>query len=422
MNYFPALHRRMNASFQVMCLAVVVTMSAGGVLQAQETGTETTPEQVRHGKIERLRAEIANQIQLQAYDLLDELVFGWLEAPPFAIPTSVVLADVTAPFAYGSGLEALIENHLAQLLIKNPKTNVIMAHCPACNALVVHSDAVGTVMGRGVDQPKALKKLRGGSGAEHALFLDFEGEGTALVARVRITRLTALLPIVYARTLSTRLAKAALLRKPDRLLSAQDAREEYESLLEGRGPISIPVRFVLSAFSPSQDAALPFPIPIPWLQIGGEMSMGTARAWTGSLILGATFVPTIHSGAMFQARVHRLLTGSSFSLTRPDIYGFFGVAVMGIQGATATVLVPPSQTSAVLDLVGILGSMALYPSVQAGLELRVNNRIGASFFFESMPTLQDNDNIGNWLDSLDTGIDFGPLQINSMGVEVTFTF
>ena len=60
-------------------------------------------------QVEALRAEVAGQIQLRAFDLLDELVYGWNQKPVFDKDTAVVLADVTVPVGFGSGLQSLIE-------------------------------------------------------------------------------------------------------------------------------------------------------------------------------------------------------------------------------------------------------------------------------------------------------------------------
>ena len=397
---------------------VATSISFGGEAAAQDRGSETTVDEENRAKVELLRAEIANQVQLHAFDLLDELVFSWKEAPPFASSTLVILADVVAPVSYGSGFEALIENHIAQLLIANAEANMALAHCPACHALLVHSGESGTVISRGVDQPKSLAKLRGQSGAEYALFLDFEAEGTSLVLRARVTRLDDELRIVYARTMTTRLSPAPLLRKSSRLVSAEQAREDYEALLDGRGPIAIPVRMVLSAFAPNTDG-LGFPIPIPWLQAGAELSLGQARAWTGSLMVGATFLPQFQSGIMVQARFHRLLTGSSYSLTSPNLYASVGVALAGLAGPGAALLVPVSEN----PITNLLGSFATYPSVQAGLELRFNQRISACVIIESMPTLWTSDNVGNWSNEIaPEGIDLSFLPVNSVGMEVSFIF
>lgn len=377
---------------------------------AQDRAQEPTLDEARRAQLERLRAEMTTQLHLQANDLLDELVFAWLEAPPFATPTAVVLADVVAPLGFGSGFEALMENHLAQLLLKNPETNLQLAHCPPCGALLVHSDAKGTVISRGVDQPEALERLRGEAGAEHALFLDFEAEGTALVLRARVTKLEPRLPIVYARSLSTRTQGGALLRSPSRLVSAAEARDEYLAVLEQRGPFTVPVRLSLATFAPSNDGQFAIPLPVPWLQVGVEYAISSARAWTGSLSIGGTFIPTVQAGAMVQARVARLLTGSEISLTHPNLYGFVGTGLALLTGDTAELL---NDTPA-----GDLGPLASYLSLQAGLELRVSRRVGAAVYVESMPTLWSHDFVGNFLHNGPLGF----LQVNSVGVEATFAF
>lgn len=395
----------------VWLLQVAALLAAVSAARAQDATDQATSDQTHRAQLERLRAEIANQIQLQACDLIDELVFGWLESPPFANRTPVVVADVVAPVGYGSGLEALIENHLAQLLVQNPDTNVQLAHCPACNAVVVHSDATGTVIARGVDQPDALERLRGRSGAEHALFLDFEAEGTALVLRARMTALVHALPIVYAKTLSTQTSSAPMLRSSSHLVSADQARREYLAILEQRGPIKVPVRLALGVFAPSEDAMLEVPVPIPWLQVGAELAITSARAWTGSLTAGITFIPDVMAGAMLQARVSRLLTGAAYSLTYPNLYGFGGLAMSVIQGPTAGLLAPSDNPS----LTDQMGPIVIYPSLQAGLEVRISDRIGAAVFAETMPTLMNAPNVGSYLDLMG-------IQIHNLGAEATFAF
>jgi hypothetical protein len=58
---------------------------------------------------------------------------------------------------------------------------------------------------------------------------------------------------------------------------------------------------------------------------------------------------------------------------------------------------------------------ALFGAVQLGLELRIKNRIGASVFVESLPSMNTAPSIGRY-------VDLGPLQIHSLGVEVSFCF
>jgi len=177
---------------------------------------------IQRAQIERVRARVAGEIQLSAYDLVDELALVWKTAPIFAEPTAVVLADVSVPVGMGTGMQALLENHLSSVLLANPDTNVRLVHCPSCMATVVHSGPEGTVVSRGIDQPEVLAQL-GEDAGKHALFVDVEAQGQFLVLRARLTRLTPELPVVWSRTLSSSTASAAMLRQPGTLKTAEEA-------------------------------------------------------------------------------------------------------------------------------------------------------------------------------------------------------
>jgi hypothetical protein len=382
------------------------------------SGPRSSLTQTQRAGLESLRAQIAGQLQLQAYDLLDELVYGWVQQPVFAIQTPVVLADVSVPVGFGSGLAALIETHFAGLVVKHPRSGVVLSHCPQCTALVVHSGSKGTVVGRGVDQPEALAAAGERSGARHALFLDFEAEGAALVLRARITSLEPALPIVYARTLSTQISAPALLRTGERLKSAAEARAEYEAALAGRGTVLLPLRIGVRTFaSPDQWSTSPIGVPpMVWLMGGIEVGMTQARAWTGSFTVGGSWTPELHTAFMAQARVARLLSGTAVSLTRPDLYGFVGGSVVQVNGLAAMMFanrVPTAQELLAANL-GI-EPQTRFGTAQVGLELRVKNRIGATFFLESMPSLSDAPAVGEYLD-------FGVVTFRAIGVEVSFWF
>lgn len=388
------------------------------LLPAWGWAAESAITDAQRAQLERLRAEVAGEIQLQAFDLLDELVYGWTVQPVFAVDTPVVLADVSVPVGFGSGLQALIENHFAGLVVKNPRSRVILSHCPQCTALVVHSGAKGTIVGRGVDQPEALLKAGGLSGSRHALFLDFEVEGAALVLRARITALEPALPIVYARTLSTSTSSAALLRAGDRLKSAAEARQEYLEALQGRGNFLLPLRLAVRTYAPSNRGNVPASVmPFVWLQLGAEAALTQARAWTGSVSFGGSWTPDAHTGWLAQARISRLLSGTATSLTRPDLYGFVGASVLSIHGPGAMVF--QSETPTVQDLLvaalNVSKPQATFAAFQLGLELRVNNRIGAGAYLESTPGLNDAPLVGRYLD-------FGLVQFHSFGAEVSFCF
>jgi hypothetical protein len=399
-------------------LALAVLIAVGSAA-AQDNVSEENASNERSAQVEQLRAQIANAVHLQANDLVDELVFGWTQTPPFDATTSVILADVVAPLGYGSGFEAMIENHLAELLLNNPGSNVQLAHCPSCSALLVHSDTDSTIISRGMDSPRALTKIRGDTGAQYALFLDFEAEGSALVLRARVTRLSETLPIVAARTLTTKTSAPALLRSPTRLISSAQARQEYVSILEERSPLSIPVKVALSAFAPPEDQAIRIPVPVPWVQIGAEYALTQARAWKGSLVVGATWIPQLQAGAMVQARIMRLISGTSTSLTHPNLYAFVGIGMGLLTGDTAQILNPPPTTAPDPP---IFGPSATWLGLQGGLDVRVTRRVGVAVYLEIMPTLYANESVGDYLDAVLPGIGLGVAQVNSIGGEAIFAF
>ncbi len=366
------------------------------------------PESQR-AQLEELRTEVGGQLQLQAYDLLDELVYGWSQTPVFGTETPVVLAGVSVPVGNGSGLEALLENHFFSLVLRAPQGRVRLAHCPQCSARVVHSGAKGTILSRGVDTPEALSAAAAGAQARHALFLDFEIEGSALVLRARITALEPALPLVYARTLSLSTSTPALLRSGEQLKSAAQAHQEYVDTLAGRGLFVVPFRLGIRTYANGSAPTARTP-PLIWLMAGFETGLTQAKAWTGSVSLGFSWLPQSHTAWMGQARVSRLLTGSAVSLTAPDLYLFIGGSVAFIQGISATHFTDqPQQAEEPENRRASLGSY------QVGLEVRVRNRLGLSAYLEASPALNDLPTVGSY-------IDLGVAKFQSFGVEVTFCF
>ena len=394
---------------------VVVAIAGPAVAQGVESLDDDA---LKRAQVERVRHEAAKHLHLRAYDLIDELVYGLGQRPPFDGDTAVVLADVTVPFGYGSGLEALIENHLAELVLKHPEARLRLAHCPACAQVIVHADAQGTVVSRGIDQPEAMRQAGADVGAKHALFIDIEAEGSALVLRARITTLDDELSIVASKTLSSSTSSAALLRSGDYLVSADVARAEYKDALEQNGPIAIPAKLMLFQFAPPPPEVGGIAnVPIIWVQSGAEFNLNHARDWSGSLLLGGTFVPQLYNGLMLEGRVNRLLTGAAASLTQPNLYGYVGASVSTVTGPTALLL--RDETPNIADLIGAASGLVLqtatWPSFSAGLDLRVGRRVGAAFFVATTPTLANAPAIGRFLD-------FGVVQVHAIGGEVTLWF
>jgi len=372
-------------------------------------------DRIQRAQLERVRAQVAGEVQLTAYDLLDELVLGWKTDPVFAEETAVVLADVTVPVGMGTGMQSLLENHLSEVLLRNPDTKMRLVHCPSCMATVVHSGPEGTVVSRGVDQPGVLEEL-GETDGKHALFIDIEAEGAWLVARARLTRLTPDLPIVWSRTLSTATSTPSLLRAADDLKSAEDARREYLQTLRGGGIVTIPLRFTIRSYASGFNSFGVGAPPFLWLQSGVELAPTDARAWMSSFIVGYAVVPQAYQGLMGQARFYRLLSGRARSLTRPDLYAFVGGSVMTVWGPSAG-----SFRNQALTADELLADSerndprATFPTIHFGADVRLGNRVGLSGFYETIPSLTNSQNLGEY-------IWFLGLPWQSFGVEVAFCF
>lgn len=411
----PGARRARRARHASLLVVASLLLALFFTLPARAEGEDQ--EAVQRAQVERLRGELANHLHLRAFDLLDELVLEWKKTPPFDKDTPVAIVDVTGPFGFGSGLEALIENHLADLLLRHGDTHVRLSHCPACRTVTVHSDARATVISRGVDQPEVLAEAGKKSGSTHALFLDFEAEGSALVLRARVTSLAPTLPIVYARTLSSSTSSAALLRTSDHLVTADEARAEYLDALQQRGPITLLGRLAVTRFAPPNDGvslALP---PLVWVQTGAELAINHSKAWLGSLVVGGAWLPNIYTGVALQSRIHRLVTGAVSSLTHPNVYLFGGASLVTLFGPSALVL--RTEQPAVTDVVtaALSGSTpsSTYPAFQLGLDARIGNRLGGAFFVETTPTLAGTLSVGRY-------VDYGLLQIHSIGGEVSLCF
>lgn len=367
----------------------------------------------QRAQLESLRGEVAAQIQLQAYDLLDELVYGWTQQPPFGLETPVVLAGVSVPVGFGSGMQALIESHFASVVVANPRSRVILSHCPPCSAMVIHSAAKATIVARGVDQPEALAAAGALSGSRHALFLDFEAEGASLVLRARITGLEPALPIVYAKTLSTSTSSPALLRTGARLKSAAEANQEYFDAINGLTSYVVPLRIAIRSYAQGdQPLAVP---PFIWLQAGFEGAFTQARSWTGGISVGYSYAPELHNAFLVQGRVARLVSGTSTSLTRPDLYFFLAASAIDVRGLDAAVFREDVPTvEEVLAANRGEDPHQAFGAFQVGLETRVKNRIAAGIFLESLPTKADAPSLGSY-------VTFG-VKFQTAGAEVTFCF
>ena len=377
-------------------------------------------------QLSQARASVASELQLMAADLLDEFVFGLKTNPVFAARANVVLANISVPYGYGSGLSAFLENHLAELIIQNRDTGIDLIHCPECTALVTHSSPNGTVMGRGLRLNDVLAKTGANSIAKHAIFIDFEAEKSQLVLRGRITEIRNNLPIVYARTIASSTTSPALLRQSSNLKTAADARSEYLAVLRERPFFSFPVRISVFNFAVPESRAIPanesqptanlvtVP-PLVWFLVGAEAAFSQSRVWTAEFNLGITNQVDSHDGWIAGGRFSRLISGRMRSLTEPDLYLVLGGGVVNLRGNSAAAFRKSTLNLAeVLSDRNLSQSRSSFASYRLGLEARVKNRVSLSAFLESMPSFSDSANFGKYVD---TGFSF-----QTAGMEVGFWF
>jgi hypothetical protein len=382
-------------------------------------------------ELETTRAAVASELQLMAADLLDEQIFAWKSSPLFIAETNVVLAGVTVPLGTGAGLSAWLENHAAELFIKNPDTRMRLVHCPDCTALTTYSNPKGTVMARGLQIHELLAKTGADKRAQHAIFFDFEAEGSQLVLRTRVTEVRENLPIIYARTITNSTASAALLRAPTELKSAVDARREYLEILREKPLFSFPLRVEIQNFAESDDSysysysdpdgkpqygGTLTPPPLVWFTAGAEAAFSQARAWTAEFNVGFTNQINSHDGWLVGGRFSRLISGSARSLTRPDLYLVLGGSVISLRGSTAAAFrKDPQSMSDWMDDKKRDQSRSSFANYRFALESRVKNRVSATLFLEWIPSLENSTSFGDYLD-----FGLGEFQIAGMGVGFWF--
>jgi hypothetical protein len=400
-------------------LVAVVGLILGIQRPARAEGT--AGEAVERAQADELRALVANRIHLRAMNLIDELILGLVETPPVEEATMIVIGDVTGPFGFGTGFDALLENHLLDRLIAHPETRLRPVLCAACRAVTVVSAAKATVMARGIDQPEALAQMAS-TGATSAMFVDVEAEGTDVVVRVQMAALRPGLPIVWARTLTSSTASDALLRADERLVTAREAREEYLAALRQRGRLFPVLRFSLlqfrtndtEQFDPLTGLFIPPSVPVAplyWISVGTELSLTNNREWLGSFVVGGSHFPGLYTGALVQARLARLVSGNVASLVWPNVYLVGGLSLMGLVGIEAVKL---RETTAALTTPPDQATYA-WPSLHVGFDVRLGQRLGAALTVEQTPTLYNRPSIGVWGPGW-------PFHAHAIGGEVTLWF
>jgi hypothetical protein len=391
-----------------ICLNLFRFFSAAQAQELQPTDEETWK------SAEVLRAELAHDVQFYATQLIDEMVYEWTRSKPFETPTPLLMMNISVPLGLGSGFTTLLENHLAEVLLKNPNTNLIPSHCPSCLAWTVHSTPDGTVLSRGTEDPDQLLKDSPNSKIKHSLYLDFEAQGSSLILRSKIVSLQKGLPIVSAKSYSTSTSAPALLRDPNRLKSSAEVREEYKQILAGRDRFLFPLRAIARIYSPPEGGNSSTS-PFVWFEVGAESFFTQEQRWGGGISVGFTSLKGVHEGWSTGARVVRLISGSSKSFTHPDVYFVLGGTILNVKGENARAFqrTPASTVDLLRDAKGD-EPQASFASWKIGTELRIKNRFSAGIFGEILPSPASN--------RIGTYVDLGAASIRGYGLEVGLWF
>ena len=102
------------------------------------------------------------------------------------------------------------------------------------------------------------------------------------------------------------------------------------------------------------------------------------------------------------------------SLTHPDVYVFVGGSVISLYGTGALAFKDQVPTPQEIRDSTDTSPNTIFGTLQLGLTLRLKNRIGATFYLESAPNLDNSPAVGNFLDL--------GLKVHTLGFEVQFCF
>lgn len=342
--------------------------------------------------IDRARASQAMEIQLLTADLLDELVFQWISAPPApGAKSRVALIKLSVPIGINNSLTAFLENHLFDLLTKNPQTGLVPVYCGPCVATTAYSTSKSTVIAKGADIPELATELK--DRADFGLYIDFEAIGSELIMRSYLTDLQGN-RILSAKTLVTDTGHPPLLREAKNLRSSADTRQSYLEILEGkrRWSVSAAIRFTILNVTSTEVASVPF----AWALIGIETSSDPAKKWILDLQYGAASLPDQYNATLLSSRVYRHIAADTLDLVAPNTYYYVGVEYLDIKGPGALVFMEKDRLTP-----GVIAATARNskvtprthaPAIFIGIETRINDFMRLGVFAENYLNQQSNDN------------------------------
>lgn len=378
------------------------------------TEEKVSPEDVE--QMEQIRKGLSASLSALSISLIDEMVYNWTQIPPFLTSTSVALVNISMPIGIGTGLEVELENHLNDIMLKNPKTNLKLVYCSLCREVLINANKTYLSISKGAENPAYLSKI---ANAKYLLFLDLEAEGSSLVLRANLVNNSEEQEIAKAWVLSTSTTKGSLLQSGDTLKSPEQLKQEYLDILRNKATFHFPIRLILRQYASSNSSPVSMSVPFLWLEGGLEIEFGLRRNMTVELNGGATTIGSNYTGWAVGFRYSNLLSSSTPSLINPDFRFIFGANVLNITGTGAMVF-NDLTAKGVEDIISAyLGKdnktpkdpSATLGSFKLGLEMRAKNRYSVAFYGERLVGQNKNSAIGLYFDIF-----------NSFGMEIGLWF
>ena len=334
------------------------------------------------------QAPIRLDLRLMASDLVDDVIYSWLQNPPVSGPADFIVAEIDAPIGIDKRFETDIENHLYELVRANPRLPISLVHCAVCRQWMAVSGPKRTIIGRALEQPEGQEQLSHYPHL-HALSLHFDVVGTDLVLWAELYEVASPQRVVWSQRFAHNTSARVLLRDPHHLISIPEAREEQKRILAGRETIQAVTRFPIRTFkgAGSTGGATQVP-PLLFLDQSLEAILSPHRNKRAGLSLGVTSIKGSMQGWSFGTSYQQLLFRDEPSLTEPDLYLRAAVTFMRLEGPGSAVF-----SGNQIDVAHLINSnddvRASLTTYQIGLEAHIKYRFGVSVFLEYIPQLED---------------------------------
>ena len=367
---------------RILFIALFYTTNAYGIA---ESGYLT---------MERSRLTAANQIQLYAVDMIDDLIYEWITNPPFNEATNLSLVSLDVPMGLNPRMKGILENHFYSLMAEHGETGIAISHCRSCTQLTAYNSGSQTIYGQGYDVlPR--NKLTLPQNAK-LLFLDFSVDDHYMILRVKVVDDTPRKQVLYAKTIVKSSSEAPLLREDKNIVSKKQAREQYLKMLKKDYVYAVPLTLDVYSFEAADDAQVGI-IPMVWWDISVEGGASMDRTWLFSAGAAFAYLPDSYAAFRMSGRLLYRLDSGYYSMARPRTYLFSDLAFSRLTGPGVAVVADDSK----LTPVNIIANEenkendleTILVGIKFGVQLRINRLYRFSAYIQTLPSENGNDNL-----------------------------